>query len=76
LDPAAGSASTPSATTSPASSASASLTTPAKHIVATQLEADILFAVAQLVTPTDSIKHAADAFFAMVNSQIDVEAAS
>jgi hypothetical protein len=47
-----------------------------KHIVADQLESDMLFAIAQIITPTDSIKHAADAFFDQVRSQIDVEAAS
>lgn len=46
-----------------------------KHIVADQLESDTLFAIAQIVTPTDSLKHAADAFFDQVRSQIDVEAA-
>lgn len=47
-----------------------------KHIVADQLEADILFALAQIITPTDSLRHSADAFFDQVRSQIDVEAAS
>jgi hypothetical protein len=47
-----------------------------KHIVADQLESDMLFAIAQIITPTDSLKHAADAFFDQVRSQIDVEAAS
>jgi hypothetical protein len=36
----------------------------------------MVFAIAQIITPTDSIKHAADAFFDQVRSQIDVEAAS
>lgn len=45
-----------------------------KHIVADQLEADILFALAQIITPTDSLRHSADAFFDQVRSQIDVEA--
>lgn len=54
----------------------ATLDAKSKHLVATQLEADVLFAVAQLVTVTDTISHAADAFFAQVTSQIDVEAAT
>jgi hypothetical protein len=53
----------------------ATLDAKGKHIVADQLEADMLFAIAQIITPTDSIKHAADAFFDQVRSQIDVEAA-
>lgn len=47
-----------------------------KHIVADQLENDTLFAISQIVTPSDSLRHAADAFFDQVRSQIDVEAAA
>lgn len=54
----------------------ATLDAKSKHLVATQLEADVLFAIAQLVTVTPSLQHAADAFFAQVTSQIDVEAAA
>jgi hypothetical protein len=52
------------------------LDTNSKHIVADQMESDALFAVAQLVTVNDSIKHAADAFFGQVHSLIDAEAAA
>jgi hypothetical protein len=62
-------------TLSPVPSAKPALDVNSKHVVADQLESDALFAIAQLVTPTDSIKHAADAFFGLVHSQIDVEAA-
>ncbi|MEX3629074.1 MAG: hypothetical protein VB138_05820 [Burkholderia sp.] len=70
-------AATPSAadpTPAPVVAPAPTLDAEGKHIVSDQLEADMLFAVAQLVTPTDSIKHAADAFFGAVRSQIDVEA--
>lgn len=53
----------------------ATLDAKGKHIVTDQLESDMLFAIAQIITPTDSLKHAADAFFDQVRSQIDVEAA-
>jgi hypothetical protein len=52
----------------------ATLDAKGKHIVANQLESDMLFAIAQIITPTASIKHAADAFFDQVRSQIDIEA--
>jgi hypothetical protein len=63
-----------SPTGGPTPGSGATLDAKSKHLVAAQLEADVLFAVAQLVTVTDTISHAADAFFTQVTSQIDVEA--
>jgi hypothetical protein len=65
---------TSSPTGGPTPGNGATLDAKSKHLVATQLEADVLFAIAQLITVTDTISHAADAFFAQVTSQIDVEA--
>lgn len=52
----------------------ATLDAKSKHLVAGQIEADVLFMVGQIVTVTPSLQHAAEAFFAQVTSQIDVEA--
>lgn len=67
---------TSSPTGGPTAGNGATLDAKSKHIVADQLESDSLYAIGQLVTVTDSLKHAADAFFDQVRSQIDVEAAS
>ncbi|SAL47133.1 hypothetical protein AWB74_02107 [Caballeronia arvi] len=59
----------------PSAGNGATLDSKGKHIVADQLESDTLYAIGQLVAVNDNLKHAADAFFDQVRSQIDVEAA-
>jgi hypothetical protein len=53
----------------------ATLDAKGKHIVADQLESDLRFAFAQLVSVGDHLTHAAKALFDQLHSHIDAEAA-